>query len=243
MLLNIISFLVFAGTARSVILQGCNANQSAILEVTIANALSMATTAYIAIGTGAYEYDFIHWFSSNSTDVKDKVRSVYVDIINNIQNKSLILACNDSDPMWIDDVDNSIQLCSDPRNGTMWVDTDVKGKILFCPNNGWWSYRQLSPTCRSGINIDMAGTVIQVVSEWSGTNHYVNGKKEMLNITSEIAVKNALTYALWAESVRLGGCWKEVFFNGTSNGTSTVTGPTPAKLLRSRPIKPLPSQW
>lgn len=89
------------------------------------------------------------------------------------------------------------------------------------------------------INIDMASSAIEIVSKWSGTNRNVNGKPGLLNITAEVAVKNALTYSLYAESVRLGGCCMELFLNGSSN----VSELTPAKLLQSRSIKPLPLRW
>jgi hypothetical protein len=100
----------------------------------------MATAANIAIDTGAYDYDFTYWFKLNSTDVKDEIRSVYADAISNMQNKSIIIACSDGDAIWIGDVNNCIHCFSDPRNGTAWIDTDIHGKILFCPNQGWRTY-------------------------------------------------------------------------------------------------------
>ena len=68
--------------------------------------------------------------------MKDEIRSVYVDAISNIQNKSLTIACSNDDAIWIGDVDNSIHIFFDPCNGTAWLDTDILGKILFCPNQG-----------------------------------------------------------------------------------------------------------
>jgi hypothetical protein len=96
----------------------------------------MATTANIAIDTGAYDYDFTRRFKLYSTDLKDEIRSVYADAISNIQNKSLTIVCSNDDAIWIGDVDNNIHKFSDPCNGTAWLDTDILGKILFCPNQG-----------------------------------------------------------------------------------------------------------
>jgi hypothetical protein len=96
----------------------------------------MATTANIAIDTGAYGYDFTRRFKLYSTDLKDEIRSVYADAISNIQNKSLTIVCSNDDAIWIGDVDNNILKFSDPCNGTAWLDTDILGKILFCPNQG-----------------------------------------------------------------------------------------------------------
>jgi hypothetical protein len=100
----------------------------------------MATAANIAIDTGAYGYKFTHWFKLNPTDLKDEICSVYADVINNMQNKSLVIACSDGNAIWVGDVNNSIHLFSNPRNGTALMDTDIHGKNLFCSNQGWRTY-------------------------------------------------------------------------------------------------------
>jgi hypothetical protein len=104
----------------------------------------MATAANIAIDTGAYGYEFTHWFKLNPTDLKDEIRSVYADVINNMQNKSLVIACSDGNAIWIGDVNNSIHLFSGPRNGTAW-----RNSIL--PESGVADLSLLSQSCRSAL--------------------------------------------------------------------------------------------
>lgn len=133
-----------------------------------------------------------------------------------MQNTSLAIACSDAYDSWVDTEGNGYLTCSDPRKGLMWVDTNVKGKILVCPANGWRDSDslELPRSCGRKIADDRAGGMIEMVSKWSGTRYYVGGAKDLiLDLTAEVVVMDKWSYELYAESVRLGGLI-ELYPNG-----------------------------
>ncbi|KAL5312964.1 hypothetical protein ACEPPN_019390 [Leptodophora sp. 'Broadleaf-Isolate-01'] len=172
---------------RAVTYSGCSAAQTASLTTSVNNAISMATAAYTAAGTAAFY--FTTWFKS--TDQETKVRSIY-NSVQGVGATAPKIYCNDQ---WNQCGGGYASLYSSPSDNA----------IVPCPNNGFWSWDELSPSCVD-FDFDRAGAVLHEMTHLFGTGDYGYGPVAAKALSATQASANADSYEMYAGSVRLGGC-------------------------------------
>ncbi|KAF7897793.1 uncharacterized protein EAF01_008759 [Botrytis porri] len=172
---------------RAVTFSGCSAARTSSLQTTVADAITLATNAYTAAGTGA-DY-FTTWFKSISEE--SAVRAIYTDV-KNVQTTSPTISCTDTNGG-----------CSD---GSALLYTIPSANVIVpCPNNGYWGFPEYSPTC-SNFDYDRAGSLLHEMTHLYGTQDYAYGPAAAKALSAAHAANNADTYEMYAGSVRLGGC-------------------------------------
>jgi len=172
---------------RAVTYNSCSASQTSLLKTSVADAISLATAAYTAAGTGA-DY-FTTWFKSTAQE--SKVRTIYQDV-KGVQTTSPKIYCTDK---YGDCADGSALLYTVPSDNT----------IVPCPNNGFWGFPEYASTCADD-DYDKAGSILHEMTHLYGTDDYAYGPTAAKQLSAAQAAANADTYEMYAGSVRLGGC-------------------------------------
>ncbi|TGO19524.1 hypothetical protein BPAE_0341g00060 [Botrytis paeoniae] len=172
---------------RAVTYSSCTTAQTSSLKTTVADAITLATNAYTAAGTGA-DY-FTTWFMSTSEE--SAVRAIYTDV-KNVQTTSPKISCTDT---YGDCSDGSALLYTVPSDNV----------IVPCPNNGYWGFDEYSPTC-ADFDYDRAGSLLHEMTHLYGTKDWAYGPTAAKALSAAHAANNADTYEMYAGSVRLGGC-------------------------------------
>lgn len=172
---------------RAVTYSSCSTSQTSTLKTAVSDAISLATAAYTAAGTGA-DY-FTVWFKSTAQE--SKVRTIYQDV-KGVQTTSPKISCTDT---YGDCSDGSALLYTVPSANV----------IVPCPNNGFYGFPELSPTCADD-DYDKAGSILHEMTHLYGTDDYAYGPAAAKKLSAAQAAANADTYEMYAGSVRLGGC-------------------------------------
>ncbi|KAB8291639.1 hypothetical protein EYC80_006439 [Monilinia laxa] len=174
-------------TKRAITYSSCTSAQTSSLKTTVADAITLATNAYTAAGTGA-DY-FTTWFKSTSEE--SAVRTIYNDV-KNVQTKGPKISCTDT---YGDCASGSALLYTVPSDNV----------IVPCPNNGYWGFDEYSATC-ADFDYDRAGSLLHEMTHLYGTEDWAYGPTAAKALTAAKAANNADTYEMYAGSVRLGGC-------------------------------------
>lgn len=153
----------------------------------VADAISMSTNAGTAAATSLYYYTT--WFKS--TSVLTTVRDIYSKVAG-VQTTSPKISCVDT---YSDCTDGSALLYTVPSANV----------IVPCPNNGYWDFPELSPTC-TDFDYDKAGSILHEMTHLYGTDDWAYGSAAARALSATKASQNADTYEMYAGSVRLGGC-------------------------------------
>lgn len=172
---------------RTISYSGCTTAQTTSLKTSVADAISMSSAAYTAAASAA-DY-FTTWFISTSTETK--VRTIYNDVVG-VQTTAPTISCTDT---YSDCTDGSALLYTVPSANV----------IVPCPDNGFWDFPELSPTCTND-DYDRAGSILHEMTHLYGTNDWAYGPTAAKKLTATKAADNADTYEMYAGSVRLGGC-------------------------------------
>lgn len=172
---------------RSITYSSCTASQTTTLKTSVADAISMSTKAGPAAASSLYYYTT--WFKS--TSVASTVRNIYNDVAG-VQTTSPKISCVDT---YGDCSDGSALLYTVPSANT----------IIPCPDNGFWDFPELSPTC-ADFDYDKGGSILHEMTHLYGTEDYAYGSSAARALSAAQASENADTYEMYAGSVRLGGC-------------------------------------
>ncbi|KAH8697994.1 hypothetical protein BGW36DRAFT_342194 [Talaromyces proteolyticus] len=172
---------------RGVTYVNCSPSQEQSLENTVSDAISLATAALKAADTEA-DY-WTTWFKD--TGGLSTTKNIYYDVAYVLSN-NLRISCTD--------------IYGDCSNSNHLLYTVVSDKtIVPCPNNGYWGFPEFAANCANS-DYDRAGSILHEMTHLNGTTDYAYGRDNCLQLNAEEAVKNADTYELYAESVRLRGC-------------------------------------
>ncbi|KAF2704145.1 putative neutral protease 2 like protein [Pleomassaria siparia CBS 279.74] len=172
---------------RSITYSSCTSSQTSSLQTSVADAISMSSAAYTAANTALYY--FTTWFKSTSEE--STVRAIYNKVVG-VQTTSPKISCTDT---YSDCVDGSALLYTVPSANV----------IVPCPNNGFWSFPELSPDC-TDFDYDRAGSILHEMTHLYGTTDWAYGPTAAKALTAAKAAANADTYEMYAGSVRLKGC-------------------------------------
>jgi deuterolysin len=172
---------------RDVTYSSCSSSQTSSLKTVVSDAISLATAAYTAAGSGAD--DFTVWFIATSGE--SKVQSIYNDV-KGVRTTGPTISCTDT---YGDCSDGSALLYTVPSDNT----------IVPCPNNGYWGFPVYASTCADD-DYDMAGSILHEMTHLYGTGDYAYGPDAAKKLPAAQAIENADTYEMYAGSVRLGGC-------------------------------------
>jgi deuterolysin len=172
---------------RDISYSSCSSSQTSALETAVSDAISLATAAYTAAGSGD-DY-FTVWFMDTSEE--SKVQSIYTDV-KGVQSTGPTISCTDT---YGDCADGSALLYTVPSDNT----------IVPCPNNGYWGFPVYASTCADD-DYDQAGSILHEMTHLYGTSDYAYGPDAAKKLSAAQAAENADTYEMYAGSVRLGGC-------------------------------------
>ncbi|KAF7889014.1 hypothetical protein EAF00_009314 [Botryotinia globosa] len=172
---------------RAITYGSCSTSQTSALRTSVADAISLATKAYTAAGTGA-DY-FTTWFKSTSEE--SAVRAIYTDV-KNVQTTGPKISCTDT--------------YGDCSGGSALLYTVPSANVIVpCPNNGFWDFPEYSTTC-ADFDYDRAGSMLHEMTHLYGTEDWAYGPTAAKALSAAHAANNADTYEMYAGSVRLGGC-------------------------------------
>ncbi|KAF7932399.1 hypothetical protein BELL_0554g00050 [Botrytis elliptica] len=172
---------------RAITYSGCSTSQTSGLRTSVADAITLATNAYTAAGTGA-DY-FTTWFKSTSEE--SAVRAIYTDV-KNVQTTGPKISCTD--------------IYGDCSDGNALLYTVPSANVIVpCPSNGFYGFPEYSTTC-ADFDYDRAGSILHEMTHLYGTEDWAYGPTAAKALSAAHAANNADTYEMYAGSVRLGGC-------------------------------------